>query len=70
MHDLEFEHLHVNAEDAALYVAGGELDKVQAFRLNRSKGITVDVNPFSETEERKGSFPNALAVATLSDACQ
>jgi 6-phosphogluconolactonase (cycloisomerase 2 family) len=51
-----------------LYVAGGELDRVQAFLLN-DNGLPAPT-PFSETDEDKNSFPNALAVADTQDPCE
>jgi 6-phosphogluconolactonase (cycloisomerase 2 family) len=51
-----------------LYVAGGELDRVQAFVLNNN-GLPAPT-PFSETDEDKNSFPNALAVSDTQDACE
>ncbi|HJQ84506.1 MAG TPA: hypothetical protein VKA21_10545 [Candidatus Binatia bacterium] len=51
-----------------VYLAAGELDRVQAFALNQ-KGLP-DPTPFSETEEDVDSFPNALAIAQLTDRCE
>lgn len=56
------------ARGNVLYVAGGELDRVQAFRLGRGTSLP-DATPFSQTDEQKNSFPNALAVAELPDSC-
>ena len=50
-----------------LYVAAGELDRVQAFRLRTN--ALPDPTAFSETDEQTDSFPNALAVAELPDTC-
>jgi hypothetical protein len=50
-------------------VAGGELDRVVAFRL-RSDGVPTDATPFSRTDEQTDSFPNDVAVAMLSAACE
>jgi hypothetical protein len=38
---------------------------VIAYRL-RSDGVLADTEPFSATEGRKGSFPNDVALATIS----
>ena len=51
-----------------LYVAAGELDRVQAFHLGRTNALP-DPTAFSETDEQTDSFPNALAVAELPDTC-
>jgi len=62
--------LAVDPDGRTLYVATGEFDRVQAFRLNGTKALFADAaTPFSETAERTGSFPNALATADLSKAC-
>lgn len=52
-----------------VYVAAGELDRVLAYRL-RTNGLLASATPFSETNVRSGSFPNAVALAVLPDACQ
>ena len=52
-----------------LYVAAGELDRVQAFRLRQSDGLPSPA-PFSQTDEQTGSFPNDVALAVLSDECR
>ena len=52
---------------SVLYVATGEFDRVQAFHLGES-GIP-EPTPFSETDEQTGSFPNDVALATLSGGC-
>jgi hypothetical protein len=51
-----------------LYVAGGELDRVEAFHIGRDSGLP-DTTPFSETDVQTNTFPNALAVAQLPDTC-
>jgi 6-phosphogluconolactonase (cycloisomerase 2 family) len=56
----------VLARGNTLYVAAGEFDRVQAFRLRNG---LPDPTPFSETDEQKNSFPNALAIATTTDPC-
>jgi 6-phosphogluconolactonase (cycloisomerase 2 family) len=61
--------VRLTATDKAVYVAGGELDRVVAFHLN-SHGVPVDTTPFSRTDEQTDSFPNDVAVAMLSAACQ
>jgi len=52
-----------------LYVAAGSFDRVIAFHLGRNSGLP-DPNPFSQTEQLKNSFPNAVAIADLPEACQ
>src|SRR2546422_9087816 len=61
--------VRLTATDKAVYVAGGELDRVVAFRL-RSDGVPADKTPFSRTDEQTNSFPNDVAVAMLSAACE
>ena len=58
--------VHVRAIDTR---AGGELDRVVAFRL-RSDGVPTDATPFSRTDEQTDSFPNDVAVAMLSAPCE
>jgi 6-phosphogluconolactonase (cycloisomerase 2 family) len=52
-----------------LYVAAGEHDRVVAYRLTR-QGVLAGGGPFSETDEEKNSFPNAIAIATLEAGCR
>ena len=59
----------LTATEKAVYVAGGELDRVIAFRL-RADGVLADATPFSRTDEQTDSFPNDVAVATLLGSCQ
>src|SRR5439155_17919482 len=54
------------SEDGVLYVAAGELDRVEAFRLRQSDGLLASATPFSQTDEQTGSFPNDVALAMLS----
>jgi len=51
-----------------LYVAAGEFDRVQAYRLRKS-GLP-EATPFSQTDEQTGSFPNDVALAMLSEGCR
>jgi hypothetical protein len=52
-----------------LYVAAGEFDRVQAFRLGRNQNLP-EPTPFSQTDVLTNSFPNAVATADLSDDCR
>ena len=61
--------VRLTATEKAVYVAGGELDRVIAFRL-RADGVLADATPFSRTDEQTDSFPNDVAVATLLGSCQ
>ncbi len=56
-----------NGEDW-LYVSTGIRDRIQAMRL--SAGGRLDTDTLDETSEKKGSFPNDVAVAVLDDTCQ
>jgi 6-phosphogluconolactonase (cycloisomerase 2 family) len=51
-----------------LYVAGGEFDLVEAFRLTGDKRLP-EAQPFSQTDVQKNTFPNALAIADLDASC-
>ena len=61
--------VRLTATEKAVYVAGGELDRVIALRL-RADGVLADATPFSRTDEQTDSFPNDVAVATLLGSCQ
>ena len=61
--------VRLTAANRAVYVAGGELDRVVAYQLG-ADGVPVDAAPFSETDEQTDSFPNDVAVAMLSAACE
>jgi 6-phosphogluconolactonase (cycloisomerase 2 family) len=52
-----------------LYVGGGELDRVRAFKLD-SDGMLAGSSFFSQTDEQAGSFPNDVALAVLAGSCQ
>jgi 6-phosphogluconolactonase (cycloisomerase 2 family) len=51
-----------------LYVATGQWDRVQAYRLN-ADGVPKDRDPFSETDALKDSFPNAVLLVDVPGAC-
>lgn len=53
-----------------LYVPGGALDRVEAFRLvEKRKGLVPAKKPFSRTDEQRRSFPNEVVVTTVAGAC-
>jgi hypothetical protein len=52
-----------------LYVAAGEDDRVRAYRLY-DNGLFRTRAPFDQTSEQNGSFPNAVAIAVLTDPCR
>lgn len=52
-----------------LYVPGGDLDRIQAYRL-RDDGELASTEPFSETDAVKGSFPNDAIVVTTTEECE
>jgi hypothetical protein len=60
----------VTADGRTLYVSGGELDRIRAYRLGADRALPLDPTPFSSTDVRKGTFPNAVAVAELSGGCE
>jgi 6-phosphogluconolactonase (cycloisomerase 2 family) len=49
-----------------LYVASGELDRVQAFRLSDQGSIDESTSP-AETNEQKGSFPNDVVPVDITN---
>jgi len=49
-----------------LYVSGGQLNRIEAFRI---QGAAMATTPFSRTDEMRRSFPNDLVVTTVSGAC-
>jgi hypothetical protein len=53
-----------------LYVSGGALDRIEAFRLvEKRRGLVMKARPFSRTDEDRRSFPNDLVVTTVPNAC-
>lgn len=58
----------LTARNDVLYVATGMWDRVQAYRLDKD-GVIKDREPFSETEALRDSFPNALVLVDVPDAC-
>jgi 6-phosphogluconolactonase (cycloisomerase 2 family) len=62
--------VRITATTDAVYVGGGEIDRVLAYRLRASDGVITDPAPFSRTDEQTNSFPNDVAVAMLSGSCQ
>lgn len=53
-----------------LYVGGGQLDRVEAFRLvETGRGLVMNEAPFSRTDEARRSFPNDAVVTTVAAAC-
>ncbi len=61
--------VRLTATTKAVYVAGGELDRVVAFHLN-ANGVPDGQGPFSRTDEQTNSFPNDVGVAVLSGSCE
>jgi hypothetical protein len=68
--DVRLSPVGIAVSDGALYVATGEFDRVQVFRVKSATGMLRAATPFSETSERRDSFPNALAIAELSGGCR
>jgi hypothetical protein len=52
---------------SVLYVAAGELDRVQAFGLFAAGGVDPDESPFMETDQLDGSFPNDVVLVDISN---
>jgi hypothetical protein len=57
------------AESAGVvYVGAGDIDRVQAYRLDRN-GLPKDKDPFSQTDTLADTFPNDVTVAELPGTC-
>jgi len=65
--DLRASPVRMAVHGDVLYVSGGELDRIWAFRLD-ADGRPGE-QPFSRTDEQKGAFMNDVAVAVLPDDC-
>jgi 6-phosphogluconolactonase (cycloisomerase 2 family) len=63
--DLRMTPVRILVKDNVVYIGAGSRDRVLAYRL-RDDGVLADTEPFSATEEQKGSFPNDVALATIS----
>jgi hypothetical protein len=50
--------------NGVLYVGGGEIDQVQAYRINED-GLPRDRKPYAQTVRLRDTFPNAVIVADL-----
>ena len=50
--------------NGVLYVGAGEIDRVQAYRLN-DEGLPQDRKPYAQTVQLRDTFPNAVIVAEL-----
>ena len=61
--------VRLTATQNAVYVAGGELDRVVAFQLDGA-GVLAGTMPFSRTDEQTNSFPTDVAVAMLPGSCE
>lgn len=66
--DVRTSPVRMAVHDNVLYVAAGEANRIQAYRLHPD-GQTRDRYPFSQTDFIRGSFPNDVAIATIPDAC-
>ncbi|HXJ36545.1 MAG TPA: hypothetical protein VMS22_21115 [Candidatus Eisenbacteria bacterium] len=58
-----------NGNDPVLYVAAGEINRIEAFRMNAGGLVPTDATPFSQTNPLKNSFPNDVVVIDT-DTCQ
>lgn len=66
--DVRTSPVRMAVHNDVLYVAAGEADRIQAYRLF-AEGQVRDRYPFSQTDFLRGSFPNDVAIATIPDAC-
>jgi len=55
-----------------IYVSGGDLDRVRAYRIRTNRRGKLIVNPvqFSETKRQRQAFPNAVAIAVFPRMCE
>lgn len=67
--DVRMTPVRLTTHDGVAYVSAGEFDRVVAYRLTQG-GVLSGPEPFSHTDEQKGSFPNDVAVAVLPEACE
>ncbi len=51
-----------------VFVGGGEIDRVQGFRLN-ARGLPRESKPFAQTVRLRDTFPNAVTVASIPGSC-
>lgn len=66
--DVRTSPVRMAVHNNVLYVAAGEANRIQAYRLF-DEGQTRDRFPFSQTDFIRGSFPNDVALATIPDGC-
>lgn len=66
--DVRTSPVRMTVRNNVLYVGGGDVDRVQAYRLS-DEGVPRDLTPFSETDRQKGSFPNEVVIADVPSAC-
>jgi 6-phosphogluconolactonase (cycloisomerase 2 family) len=66
--DLRHTPVRLTTDQGVVYVASGEFDRIIAYRL-RANGVLAAREPFSQTNEQQGSFPNDVAVAMLAAGC-
>jgi hypothetical protein len=51
-----------------VFVGGGEIDRVQGFRLN-ARGLPRESEPFAQTVRLRDTFPNAVTVVSIPGTC-
>ena len=66
--DLRYTPVRLLPDQQVVYVATGEFDRIIAYRLTVN-GVLADRDPFSQTDEQNGSFPNDVAIAMLTEGC-
>ena len=66
--DLRYTPVRLLPDQQVVYVATGEFDRIIAYRLTVN-GVLADSDPFSQTDEQNGSFPNDVAIAMLTEGC-
>ncbi len=55
--------------NGVLYVGGGAVDRVQAYRLDANGLPESDGAPFSQTDELRNTFPNDVTLVDISGTC-
>lgn len=66
--DVRSSPVRMTVRDNMLYVGGGDVDRVQVYRLS-DEGVPRDTTPFSESDRQKGSFPNEVVIVDVPTAC-
>lgn len=66
--DVRSSPVRMTVRNNVVYVGGGDVDRVQAYRLT-DEGVPRDFTPFSQSDRQKGSFPNEVVIVDVPSAC-